>query len=367
MATMTTTTNDNKKKALDLALAAIEKQYGKGAIMKLDGTQQAEKIPVIPTGCLALDVALGVGGIPKGRIIEIYGPESSGKTTMTLHIAAECQKQGGTVAFVDAEHALDTSYASKLGVNIEKTLISQPDNGEQALEITDMLVRSGAVDLLIVDSVAALTPRAELEGDMGDSHMGLQARLMSQALRKLTGSISRSNCTVIFINQLRMKIGVVFGNPETTTGGNALKFYSSVRLDIRKAAAIKDGDNFIGNKTKVKVVKNKVSPPFKVAEFDIMYGEGVSQTGVILDMAVEQGIIGKSGAWFSHDGKKIGQGRENTKIFLKENPELTEKIKNAILAEHGMGETGTTVNPTTGEIQEATTSRRTKTKKEVIQ
>ena len=347
-----TTSNENKKKALDLALAAIEKQYGKGAIMKLDGTQRTEKIPVIPTGCLALDVALGVGGIPKGRIIEIYGPESSGKTTMTLHIAAECQKQGGTVAFVDAEHALDTSYAAKLGMDIEKTLISQPDNGEQALEITDMLVRSGAVDLLIVDSVAALTPRAELEGDMGDSHMGLQARLMSQALRKLTGSISRSNCTVIFINQLRMKIGVMFGNPETTTGGNALKFYSSVRMDIRKAASIKDGDKFIGNKTKVKVVKNKVAPPFQTAEFDIMYGEGVSQAGILLDMAVELGVIGKSGAWFSHEGKKIGQGRENTKTFLQENPKLTEQIKRTVLAAHGLGEGASTVDPATGEIQE---------------
>ena len=366
MTVATTTTNENKKKALDLALAAIEKQYGKGAIMKLDGTQTAEKIPVIPTGCLALDVALGVGGIPTGRIIEIYGPESSGKTTMTLHIAAECQKQGGTVAFVDAEHALDTAYASKLGVDVGKTLISQPDNGEQALEITDMLVRSGAVDLLIVDSVAALTPRAELEGDMGDSHMGLQARLMSQALRKLTGSISRSNCTVIFINQLRMKIGVMFGNPETTTGGNALKFYSSVRLDIRRTASIKDGENFIGNKTKVKVVKNKVAPPFKTAEFDIMYGEGVSQTGILLDMAVGQGIIGKSGAWFSYDGKKIGQGRENTKTYLAENPKVMAKIKIAVLAEHGLGETGTAVNPKTGEIQETSRGRKQKAS-EVIQ
>ena len=364
--TTTTINNNNKKKALDLALAAIEKQYGKGAIMKLDGTQMMEKIPVIPTGCLALDVALGVGGIPKGRIIEIYGPEASGKTTMTLHIAAECQKQGGTVAFVDAEHALDTAYASKLGVNVGKTLISQPDNGEQALEITDMLVRSGAVDLLIVDSVAALTPRAELEGDMGDSHMGLQARLMSQALRKLTGSISRSNCTVIFINQLRMKIGVMFGNPETTTGGNALKFYSSVRLDIRKAASIKDGENFVGNKTKVKVVKNKVSPPFKTVEFDIMYGEGVSQEGILLDMAVEQEIIGKSGAWFSYEGKKIGQGRENTKAFLKEKPELMEKIKNAVLTKHGLGAEGAVVDPATGEIQENSRSQRQKTR-EVIQ
>ena len=283
--------------------------------MKLDGTQENEKVPVIPTGCLSLDLALGVGGIPKGRIIEIYGPESSGKTTMTLHIAAECQKGGGVVAFVDAEHALDTTYAAKLGVDVSRTILAQPDNGEQALEITDMLVRSGAVDLLIVDSVAALTPRAELEGDMGDSHMGLQARLMSQALRKLTGSISRSNCTVIFINQLRTKIGVMFGNPETTTGGNALKFYASVRLDIRKSSTIKNGDEFIGNKTKIKVAKNKVAPPFKTVEFDIMYGEGVSQTGVILDLAVENNLIANPGTWFSYNKEKIGQGREKSRPF----------------------------------------------------
>lgn len=345
--------SENKVKALDLALASIEKQFGKGAIMKLDASEPREKIPSISTGCLGLDLALGIGGIPKGRIIEIYGPESSGKTTLTLHIAAECQKAGGTVAFVDAEHALDTQYASKLGVDIPNTLISQPDSGEQALEITDMLVRSGAVDLLIVDSVAALTPRAELEGDMGDSHMGLQARLMSQALRKLTGSISRSNCTVIFINQLRMKIGVMFGNPETTTGGNALKFYASVRLDIRRIAAIKDGENFIGNRTKVKVVKNKVAPPFKSVEFDIMYGEGISATGDILDLAVENKIVDKAGAWFSYENSKIGQGRENAKQFLKDNPAMQEEIKKKVLALHGLGTlAGLKVDTATGEIHE---------------
>ncbi len=349
--------NDNKKKALDLALSTIEKQFGKGAIMKLDQEGKQTKVPAIPTGCLSLDLALGIGGIPKGRIIEIYGPESSGKTTLTLHIAAEAQKQGGTVAFIDAEHALDTVYAEKLGVDVPNTLISQPDSGEQALEITDMLVRSGAVDLLIVDSVAALTPRAELEGEMGDSHMGLQARLMSQALRKLTGSISRSNCTVIFINQLRMKIGVMFGNPETTTGGNALKFYSSVRLDIRRTGAIKDGDNVIGNRTKIKVVKNKVAPPFKLVEFDIMYGQGISKTGDLLDLAVTNGIVEKAGAWFSYDNGKIGQGRENSKTFLSENPEILEEIKMKVLAKYGLAdlpeeESLEAINPETGEIIE---------------
>ncbi len=349
------TSENNKKKALDLALSTIEKQFGKGAIMKLDGDID-KKIPSIPTGCLSLDLALGIGGIPKGRIIEIYGPESSGKTTLTLHIAAEAQKQGGTVAFVDAEHALDTAYASKLGVDVPNTLISQPDSGEQALEITDMLVRSGAVDLLIVDSVAALTPRAELEGDMGDSHMGLQARLMSQALRKLTGSISRSNCTVIFINQLRMKIGVMFGNPETTTGGNALKFYSSVRLDIRRTGAIKDGDNVVGNRTKIKVVKNKVAPPFKLIEFDIMYGEGISRHGDVLDLAVTNGIVEKAGAWFSYENAKIGQGRENSKKFLKEHPEILEEIENKVLAKYGLADSPDgapeSVDTATGEIVE---------------
>ena len=364
-----TGTEANKAKALDLALSAIEKQFGKGAIMKLDGSESTEKIPAIPTGCLGLDLALGIGGIPQGRIIEVYGPESSGKTTLTLHIAAECQKQGGTVAFVDAEHALDTAYASHLGVDIPNTLISQPDSGEQALEIADMLVRSGAVNLLIVDSVAALTPRAELEGDMGDSHMGLQARLMSQALRKLTGSISRSNCTVIFINQLRMKIGVMFGNPETTTGGNALKFYSSVRIDIRRAAAIKDGDRVIGNSTKIKVVKNKVAPPFRVVEFDIMYGEGISKTGDLLDLAVENSIVEKAGAWFSYNGQKIGQGRENSKNFLATNPEVMEEIKQKILAANGLGNAPAqeSVNMETGEIVEEATKPAKKTRKKTIQ
>ncbi|HLT23477.1 MAG TPA: recombinase RecA [Bacteriovoracaceae bacterium] len=348
-----TTDAANKKKALDLALSTIEKQFGKGAIMRLDANQTAEKIPAISTGSLGIDLALGIGGIPQGRIIEIYGPESSGKTTMTLHIAAECQKAGGTVAFIDAEHALDTVYAQKLGVDIPNTLISQPDSGEQALEIADMLVRSGAVNLLIVDSVAALTPKAELEGDMGDSHMGLQARLMSQALRKLTGSISRSNCTVIFINQLRMKIGVMFGNPETTTGGNALKFYASVRMDIRRIGAIKDGDNVIGNKTKIKIVKNKVAPPFREIEFDIMYGEGISKEGDLLDVAVAEGIVEKAGAWYSYNNGKVGQGREASKEFLRQNPSIMEEIRGKVLAKHGIGHHEIAgVDMTTGEIQE---------------
>ena len=346
--------DENKKKALDLALSGIEKQFGKGAIMKL-GNAETEKVPAISTGTLGIDLALGIGGIPKGRIIEIYGPESSGKTTLTLHIAAECQKAGGTVAFVDAEHALDTSYAAKLGVDIPNTLISQPDSGEQALEITDMLVRSGAVDLLIVDSVAALTPRAELEGDMGDSHMGLQARLMSQALRKLTGSISRSNTTVIFINQLRMKIGVMFGNPETTTGGNALKFYSSVRMDIRRIGAIKEGENVVGNRTRIKVVKNKVAPPFKQVEFDIMYGTGISKIGDLLDLAVAEKIVEKAGAWYSYNNEKIGQGRENSKRFLQENNEMVDDIKNKILVKKGLLEDpNSTIDMETGEIMEET-------------
>ena len=373
MSVSKTMSNDNnKKKALDLALSTIEKQFGKGAVMKLDNQEQ-EKIPAISTSCLSLDLALGIGGIPKGRIVEIYGPESSGKTTLTLHIAAECQKAGGTVAFIDAEHALDTNYAGKLGMDIPNTLISQPDSGEQALEITDMLVRSGAVDLLIVDSVAALTPRAELEGEMGASHMGLQARLMSQALRKLTGSISRSNCTVIFINQLRMKIGVMFGNPETTTGGNALKFYSSVRLDIRRIGAIKDGENIVGNRTKIKVVKNKVAPPFKVIEFDIMYGEGISKEGDLLDLAVNEGIVNKAGAWFSYNDAKVGQGRENSKKFFRENPEIMKEIHEKILRKFDLSDSPIEeiIDPMTGEIKEDemidTKTKKAKKAKKVIQ
>jgi len=353
----------NKKKALDLALSTIEKQFGKGAIMRLDSAEAAEKIPAISTGSLGIDLALGVGGIPQGRIIEIYGPESSGKTTLTLHIAAECQKAGGTVAFIDAEHALDTVYAAKLGVDIPNTLISQPDSGEQALEITDMLVRSGAVNLLIVDSVAALTPKAELEGDMGDSHMGLQARLMSQALRKLTGSIARSNCTVIFINQLRMKIGVMFGNPETTTGGNALKFYASVRMDIRRTGALKDGEEVIGNRTKVKIVKNKVAPPFREVEFDIMYGAGISKEGDLLDVAANEGIVEKAGAWYSYNNQKVGQGREASKEFLKNNPEMMAEIRNKVLAKHGIAKADTSnIDMATGEIKEEKVTSKTKTK-----
>lgn len=358
----------NKQKALDMALSAIEKQFGKGAIMKLGPSQKSEKLPAISTGSLSLDMALGIGGIPQGRIVEIFGPESSGKTTLTLHMAAECQKQGGVVAFVDAEHALDVSYAKKLGVNVPNLLISQPDSGEQALEITDMLVRSGAVNLLIIDSVAALTPRAELEGEMGDSHMGLQARLMSQALRKLTGSINRSHCTVVFINQLRMKIGVMFGNPETTTGGNALKFYSSVRLDIRRIGAIKDGDSIKGNRTRVKVVKNKVSPPFREVEFDIMYGEGISKTGELLDMALKEKLVDKAGAWYSYKGQKIGQGRENCKTFLQENANMATELKNAIYMKYGLtksgngnGSTSENIDPQTGEVIE--TANKTTTKK----
>jgi recombination protein RecA len=322
--------NNEKSKALQAALAQIEKQFGKGSIMKLGEGEAIEDIQVVSTGSLGLDVALGVGGLPRGRVIEIYGPESSGKTTLTLQVVAEMQKQGGTCAFIDAEHALDIQYAQNLGVNLQDMLISQPDTGEQALEIVDSLVRSGAVDLIVVDSVAALTPKAELEGEMGDSLPGLQARLMSQALRKLTATIKKSNCMVIFINQIRMKIGVMFGSPETTTGGNALKFYASVRLDIRRTGTIKKGDAAIGNETKVKVVKNKVSPPFKEAHFDIMFGEGISRLGEIIDMGVEARIIEKSGAWYAYNGEKIGQGRDNTREFLKENQALAFEIENKI-------------------------------------
>jgi recombination protein RecA len=316
----------NKQKALDTALSQIEKSFGKGSVMKLgSGTVQA--VEGISTGSIGLDIALGIGGVPKGRIIEIYGPESSGKTTLTLHILAEAQKVGGTCAFVDAEHALDPEYARNLGVNTEELVISQPDTGEQALEIADTLVRSGAIDVLIVDSVAALTPRAEIEGDMGDSHMGLQARLMSQALRKLTASVSRTNCIVIFINQIRMKIGVMFGNPETTTGGNALKFYSSVRMDIRRIGAIKDRDEVVGNETRVKIVKNKVAPPFKQVEFDIIYGKGISKTGELLDLGAKYDIVEKAGSWYSYDSVRIGQGKENARRYLLDNPEVADEIE----------------------------------------
>ena len=322
--------NMDKDKALDTALAQIERSFGKGSIMKLGQDNPVMDIEAVSTGSICLDVALGIGGLPKGRIIEVYGPESSGKTTLALHVIAQEQKNGGICAFVDAEHALDPSYAKKLGVNLDDLLISQPDAGEQALEITETLVRSGAVSVVVVDSVAALTPRSELEGDMGDAQVGAQARLMSQAMRKLTGSISRSNCMVIFINQIRMKIGVMFGSPETTTGGNALKFYSSVRLDIRRIGALKDRDEIVGNATRVKVVKNKVAPPFKQVEFDIMYGEGISKTGEIIDLGVKEGIIEKSGAWFSYGDERIGQGRENAKTFLKENENMCNEIEEKI-------------------------------------
>ncbi len=328
--------NADKQKALDSALAQIERQFGKGSIMKLGGENAVQEIEATSTGSLGLDIALGIGGLPKGRIVEIYGPESSGKTTLTLHCVAEEQKKGGICAFVDAEHALDPQYAKKLGVNLDELLISQPDTGEQALEIVDTLVRSGAVSMVVVDSVAALTPKSELEGDMGDSNVGVQARLMSQAMRKLTGSIARSNCMVIFINQIRMKIGVMFGSPETTTGGNALKFYSSVRLDIRRIGAVKDRDEIVGNATRVKVVKNKVAPPFKQVEFDIMYGEGISKTGELLDLGVKAGVVDKSGAWFSYADERLGQGRENAKQFLKDNPEVAMQIEDKIRAAHGL-------------------------------
>jgi recombination protein RecA len=319
----------DKDKALASVMGQIEKSYGKGAVMRL-GDDVRAPIEVIPTGSIALDVALGIGGLPRGRVVEIYGPESSGQTTVALHAVANAQKAGGIAAFIDAEHALDPDYAQKLGVDTDALLVSQPDTGEQALEIADMLVRSGALDIIVIDSVAALVPRAEIEGEMGDSHVGLQARLMSQALRKLTGSISRSRCTVIFINQVRMKIGVMYGNPETTTGGNALKFYASVRLDIRRTGQIKDRDDIVGNTTRVKVVKNKVAPPFKQVEFDIMYGEGVSKVGEVLDLGVKAGLVEKSGAWFSYDSTRIGQGRENAKQYLKDNPDMAKRIENAI-------------------------------------
>ena len=322
--------NEEKQKALEAALGHIEKQYGKGSVMKLGDSSSNMVVEAVPTGSLGLDIALGVGGVPKGRIVEIYGPESSGKTTVALHMVAEVQKRGGIAGFIDAEHALDPVYAKNIGVDIDNLYISQPDNGEQALEITETMVRSGAVDIVIVDSVAALVPKAEIEGDMGDSHVGLHARLMSQALRKLTAAISRSNCVVIFINQLREKVGVMFGNPETTTGGRALKFYSSVRLDVRRVETLKQGGDMVGNHTRVKVVKNKVAPPFKQAEFDIMFGTGISREGDILDLAVECSIVNKSGAWYAYEGNKIGQGRENVKIFLKEHPEITEEIEKKV-------------------------------------
>jgi recombination protein RecA len=321
---------ENRKKALAAALGQIEKQFGKGSVMRLGDANAAYDFETVSTGSLGLDIALGVGGLPRGRIVEIYGPESSGKTTLTLQVIAEAQRAGGTAAFVDAEHALDPTYASKLGVNIQELLVSQPDTGEQALEITDMLVRSGAVDVVVVDSVAALTPKAEIEGEMGDAHMGLQARLMSQALRKLTGNIKRSNTIVIFINQIRMKIGVMFGNPETTTGGNALKFYASVRLDIRRIGALKEGEEVIGNQTRVKIVKNKVAPPFREAEFEIMYGAGISRTGEIIDIGVQQGLVEKSGSWYSYNGERIGQGKENARVFLLQHAEIAQEIEGKI-------------------------------------
>ena len=326
--------DNSKQKALDAALSQIEKSFGKGSIMKL-GKQEAMEVESTSTGSLGLDIALGIGGLPKGRVVEIFGPESSGKTTLTLHVIAEAQKTGGTCAFIDAEHALDPVYARKLGVNIDELLISQPDTGEQALEIADTLVRSGAIDVLVIDSVAALVPKAELEGEMGDSHMGLQARLMSQALRKLTGSISKSHTTIIFINQIRMKIGVMFGNPETTTGGNALKFYASVRLDIRRTGAIKDKDEVIGSTTKVKVVKNKVAPPFRIVEFDILYGEGISKTGELIDLGVKANIIEKSGSFFSYNSQRLGQGKENARQFLKDNPKIADEIEKKVRASSG--------------------------------
>ena len=328
--------NEDKLRALDAALGQIEKQYGKGAVMKLGDSAANMNVETIPTGSLSLDIALGLGGVPKGRIIEVYGPESSGKTTVALHMVAEVQKRGGIAGFIDAQHALDPAYAKNIGVDIENLYISQPDNGEQALEITETMVRSGAVDIIIVDSVAALVPKAEIDGDMGDSHVGLQARLMSQALRKLTAAISKSNCIVIFINQLREKVGVMFGNPETTTGGRALKFYSSIRLDVRRIEALKQGGEMVGNRTRIKVVKNKVAPPFREAEFDIMFGKGISKEGDILDLAASVGIVQKSGAWFAYGGDKIGQGRENAKAYLREHPEIMDEIEHKVRVAYGL-------------------------------
>jgi len=330
----------SRKKAVDLAVSQIEKQFGKGAIMKLGAETMPGEIPTISTGSLSLDIALGVGGLPRGRVIEIFGPEASGKTTLALHVVAEAQKKGGIAVFIDAEHALDVQYAKKLGVRVEELLLSQPDTGEQALEIADQLVRSGGVDVIVIDSVAALVPKAEIEGEMGDAHMGLQARLMSQALRKLTATISKSNTIVIFVNQIRMKIGVMFGNPETTTGGNALKFYSSVRLDVRRIASIKQGQDVIGSRTKVRVVKNKVAPPFKEVEFDLIYGEGISREGDVLDLAVEKSIVEKSGTWYTYGGQRIGQGRENSKQFLKENPKILEQMEKELLASFTLSRSG---------------------------
>jgi recombination protein RecA len=334
--------DSSKDKAVELAVSQIERQYGKGAIMRLGEDSMPGAIPTISTGSLALDLALGVGGLPKGRVVEIFGPEASGKTTLALHVVAEAQKQGGVSAFIDAEHALDVHYAKRLGVKTDDLLISQPDTGEQALEITDILVRSGAVDVIVIDSVAALVPKAEIEGEMGDAHMGLQARLMSQALRKLTATISKSNTIVVFVNQIRMKIGVMFGNPETTTGGNALKFYSSVRLDVRRIASIKQGQDVVGNRTKVRVVKNKVAPPFKEVEFDLIYGEGISREGDVIDLAVEQNLVEKSGTWYAYHDQRIGQGRENAKQFLKENPKMREQMEQEILENFKASKVGAT-------------------------
>ncbi len=343
--------NDESKKALDAAISQIQKQFGKGSIMKL-GEATDTNVHTFPTGSLSLDIALGVGGLPKGRIVEVYGPESSGKTTVTLHMIAEVQKQGGIAAFIDAEHALDPSYAAKLGVNIDELYISQPDNGEQALEIAETMVRSGAIDIIVVDSVAALVPRAEIEGDMGDSHMGLQARLMSQALRKLTGVINKSKCTVIFINQLREKVGVMFGSNETTTGGRALKFYASIRLDVRKIETLKQSNEFIGSRTRVKVVKNKVAPPFQQAEFDIMYGEGISKEGDVLDLATNIDVVNKSGAWYSYGDLRLGQGRENAKIYIKEHPELLLEIENKVRSHYGISALDETAHETKDEMND---------------